>query len=246
MTIEQHSVLVIRHESCSSLGLLESVIQQAAIPIKYLDTPAGETLPDAITNYSHLIVLGGAISAYEDQQYPFLRYEFDLIETAIDHEIPVLGICLGAQILATVLGAAVYRGTAGREVGWCELQLTPAGQRDRLLQDFPQTFRVFQSHQDTFDLPKGSVHLATSEMYAHQAFRYRDLVWALQFHLEINEKVLSDCASVIEQEIAESQIEATNLPMLLVEAKLHSPAVVPLANRLMHQFLFQTPALVQQ
>lgn len=238
---ESSRVLVIRHEPCSSIGLLGRVLRQQQIPIQYLDTAQGEILTEPITHYSHIVVLGGAISAYEEEQYPFLHYEFKLLAEAIDCKIPTVGICLGSQILAKVLGASVYRGASGREAGWCTLNLTDAAASDRLLKDFPPQFRVFQSHQDTFDIPKTCVHLATSDRYPNQAFRYQDFVWAIQFHLEIDDAVLADCAAVIEQELKDSQITDTTLGQLLAEAKHHAQAVVPLADSLVQQFL-QVPS----
>ncbi|MBW4473478.1 MAG: type 1 glutamine amidotransferase [Stenomitos rutilans HA7619-LM2] len=239
MEIETPNLLVIRHEKCSSLGLLEAALKPHSVPFKYLDIAQNETLLEPIAHYSHIVVLGGAISAYEHQQYPFLYDEFKLLETAIAQGIPTLGICLGSQILATVLGAKVYRGQAGREAGWCDVQLTEQAAIDPLLDRFPQAFKVFQSHQDTFDLPSGCVHLAKNEKYTNQAFRYQNHVWAIQFHLEIDEHVLEDCSAVIEQELKDSEIQHTNLTQLLNEARFHSPSVAPLANQFMHQFLWR-------
>lgn len=235
--VVEPNVLVIRHEECSSLGMLKTAFKQAQIGLRYLDTYAGETLVESIEEYSHIVVLGGAVSAYEDEQYPFLRYEFQLIEKAIAQEIPILGICLGSQILAKVLGAKVYRGKSGREAGWCDLQLTSDGTKDPLLHDFPDRFRVFQSHQDTFEIPAECAHLAKSDIYSNQAFRYRNFVWAIQFHPEIDENVLLDCADVIEQELIDSQISDTTVEQMIELAKLHSPAVAPLAHSLMENFL---------
>jgi GMP synthase (glutamine-hydrolysing) len=244
MVIDQadpSKVLVIRHEACSSVGLLGRFLKQQGIAIQYLDTPQGETLQSSLQEYSHLVVLGGAISAYEDQQYPFLREEFKLIENAIDRQIPVLGICLGSQILAKILGAPVYRGQAGREAGWCMVELTEAAKTDTIFQDFPQRFQVFESHQDTFDLPAGCTHLAFSNLYVNQAFRYQDYVWALQFHPEIDDQVLRDCAAVIAQELIDSKIEDTTVEQLIAEAKEHAPSVAPLAETIMRNFLQVKP-----
>jgi GMP synthase (glutamine-hydrolysing) len=231
------NVLVIRHEQCSSLGLLKVAFEQAKIPFVYLDTPEGETLVDSLTHYSHIIVLGGAVSAYEADQYPYLHYEFELLKQAIQQGIPVLGICLGSQILAHVLGGRVYRGEFGREAGWCELELTSEASDDPVLGDLPAQFKVFQSHQDTFDIPPGCVHLVKSSKYSNQAFRYRDQVWAIQFHPEIDEHVLSNCSAVIEQELIDSKIRDTTLEKLLEEARIHSPTVAPLAAQIMRNFL---------
>ncbi len=237
MTIRQPSILALRHEKCASLGMLENVVKQNKIPMRYLNISDNERLAEPITDYSHLIVLGGTMSVYEDQQHSFLKDEFQLVESAIAAEIPTIGICLGSQILAKVLGAKVYRGEAGREAGWCEIHLQTAANHDRLLKEFPSPFRVFQSHQDTFEIPAGCVRLANSDRYPNQAFRYQDFVWALQFHLEMDESVISNCSSLIEQELKDSNIDDTTVDQMIEEAKRFSPAVQPLANRLMQQFL---------
>jgi GMP synthase (glutamine-hydrolysing) len=234
---EPNRVLVIRHETCSHLGLLGGGIQGNETLVQYLDPSEGEVLAAPVTDYSHVVILGGPMSAYEDDLYPYLRYEFELVETAIAQKIPTLGICLGSQILAKVLGAKVYRGEKGREAGWCHIDLTEAAQYDPLFQSFPQRFQVFESHQDTFDLPASCVHLASSETYPNQAFRYQDHVWALQFHLEIGEALLLDCADIIEKELEESQIYDTSVAQLLADARSHEPMVKPLAHLLMQQFL---------
>jgi GMP synthase-like glutamine amidotransferase len=217
--------------------MLEAAVKSARIPMRYLDISQGEILAEPVSHYSHIVILGGTVSAYEDDRYSFLQTEFKLLETAIAHQIPLLGICLGAQILARVLGAHVYRGESGREAGWCDLQLTERGQQDALFQSFPDRFKVFESHQDTFELPPQCVHLATSSMYPNQAFRYGNTVWALQFHLEMDAQALSDCASLIEQELEDSHIKETTLAQLLAEASSHAPLVAPLADRVMQQFL---------
>lgn len=233
------NVLVIRHELCSSLGMLKSAALQRDAQIHYLETPDGDRLTNSLSDYSHLVILGGPMSVYEADIYPYLHYEFELVEQAIAQGIPTLGICLGSQILAHVLGARVYRGERGREAGWCEINLTDAGQNDPLFQTFPTQFKVFESHQDTFDLPSGVTHLAFSDLYPNQLFRYHDHVWSMQFHLEIDHNVLIDCASIIEQELIDSNIQDTTVEQLIDEARSHSPTVTPLAEQLMHQFLSQ-------
>ena len=237
MTIGQSSILALRHEKCTTLGMLENVVKQNEIPVRYLNISDNERLSEPITNYSHIVVLGGTMSVYEDEQYSFLKDEFKLIETAIARKIPIVGICLGSQILAKVLGAKVYRGKAGREAGWCEVHLNESAIDDQLLNTFPSQFKVFQSHQDTFDLPENCVHLAKSDRYPNQAFRYENFVWALQFHLEMDQSVISGCSSLIEQELKDSKIDDTTVDQMIEEAKRFSPAVQPLADRLMQQFL---------
>lgn len=241
---EANRILVIRHEQCSGLGLLDAEPKAQKIPICYLDAAQGETLSEPIDSYSHLVILGGPISAYEDDLYPYLRYEFKLVEQAIEAGIPTLGICLGSQILAKVLGARVYRGEHGREAGWREIHLTDNGRKDALFQGFPASFKAFESHQDTFDLPTGCTHLAFSDMYPHQSFCYQNQVWAIQFHLEMSEQVLLDCSAIIEQEIEESQLQDVTVEQLIAEAQSHVPAVLPLATRFSQQFILaRKPAM---
>jgi GMP synthase (glutamine-hydrolysing) len=235
--MKQRSILALNHEKYTSLGMLNNIAKQNQIPVRYLNTSDGERLSEPITNYSHIIILGGTMSAYEEEQHSFLKYEFQLIETAIAARIPIVGICLGAQILAKVLGAAVYRGEVGREAGWCEVHLQPAAKGDRLLKEFPDQFRVFQSHQDSFDIPLGCVHLAKSDQYPNQAFRYEDFVWAIQFHLEMDECVLRDCSSLLEQDLKGSGIQYITVEGMIKEAERFSPSVQPLADQFMREFL---------
>lgn len=140
----QPNLLIIRHERCTTLGMLKHSVEQKDIPIRYLNVLENETLSEPITHYSHIVVLGGTVSAYEDEQYPLLKTEFQMIETAIAARIPIVGICLGSQVLAKVLGAKVYRGESGREAGWCEVELQENAKHDRLLNHFPKRFKVFQ------------------------------------------------------------------------------------------------------
>lgn len=233
----QPTVLVLRHETCSSLGLLGRLLEQQGISIQYLNTAQGEVLAKPLSDYSHIVILGGAISAYEEEQYPFLKYEFKLVEKAIAQQIPTLGICLGSQILAHVLGGTVYRGESGREAGWCVLERAEAALTDPIFKDFPQQFQVFESHQDTFTIPPDCVHLVFSNTYPNQAFRYRDYVWAIQFHPEIDDNVLTDCADVIRQELIDSKIEDTTIEQLIAEAGYYAPFTAPLADTIMRNFL---------
>lgn len=129
-----------------------------------------------------LVVLGGPMSAWEDEQHPWLSTEKRLIEAFIAAGRPVLGICLGAQLLAEVLGARTYRGPRP-EIGWFAVEATRESQAHQLGELLPARFKTFLWHSDTFDIPAGAVHLARSTAYPHQAFAW-ERVLALQFHLE--------------------------------------------------------------
>jgi GMP synthase (glutamine-hydrolysing) len=169
-----------------NLGSLEEVIREAGWRCDYHESAIGQSLRTDLDRYSHVIVLGGNISAYEDDKHGFLREEMRIIERALDRSVPVLGICLGAQLLARIYGARVYPGPAGPELAWQSCRLTEVGRSEPLLRGFAADSFVFQWHYDTFDLPTGADRLAGSAHYENQAFRVGRLAWALQFHLEAN------------------------------------------------------------
>jgi GMP synthase (glutamine-hydrolysing) len=125
----------------------------------------------------------------EVERHPHLRTELRLIEEALRDDMPVLGICLGAQLIAKALGASVGR-NGEKEIGWFDVAVSDAGRADRLLARFAPTERLFQWHGDAFDLPHGAVHLATSAACRNQAFRYGDNVYGFQFHLEVDERLI--------------------------------------------------------
>jgi GMP synthase-like glutamine amidotransferase len=127
----------------------------------------------------------------EVDRYPFLRAEVGWIREAVEARIPVLGICLGAQLLAKALGAAVYPNRI-KEIGWYEIALTAEAASDPLFEGCSPRQTVFQWHGDTFDLPAGAVHLATSPLCRHQAFRYGPSAYGLQFHAEMTAALVDD------------------------------------------------------
>jgi GMP synthase (glutamine-hydrolysing) len=173
-----------------NLGSLEETIRAAGLACDYHESATGQPLRGDLDRYSHVVVLGGNMAAYDDERHRFLREEMRLVEDAIARGIPVLGICLGAQLLARIHGARVYPGPRGPELAWSPLALTEAGRREPFLRAFPQDGHVFQWHHDTFDLPAGAVHLARSDAYANQAFCIGRKVWAFQFHIEADERLV--------------------------------------------------------
>jgi len=191
---EGTSWLVLRHTPAEGLGLLANSVRDLGIHHRYLDLHRGDPLPRDLRGVGGLIVLGGPMGAYEGDKYPFLGQESGLIERSITAGRPVLGICLGAQLIAQVLGARVFPGEK-REVGWGPVTLTEDGQDDPVFGEQPATTNVFHMHGDTYELPADAKHLARSAAYEQQAFRWGEVVYGVQYHLEFTETMIGRLAS---------------------------------------------------
>jgi len=190
---EGTSWLVFRHAAAEGVGLIGNALRERGIHHRALDLARGEPVPKDLRGVGGLIVLGGPMGAYEQDKYAFLRSEIALIEKAIAAGRPVLGICLGAQLIAQVLGARVYPGEK-REVGWGPITLTEDGQDDPLFVGGDSKITVFHLHGDTYELPPDAANLATSPMYEQQAFRWGEIVYGFQFHLEFTESIITRLA----------------------------------------------------
>jgi GMP synthase-like glutamine amidotransferase len=181
------SVLIVKNVTAEGPGTIEDHLRAANTSFSLIDLEQGQAFPDLQT-YTHLVIMGGPMAVYEMNRTPYLRDEAHLIEKAINANKHVLGVCLGAQMLAHVLGARVYPGHM-KEIGWYEVTLTEEGMHDPCMAALAvpgrRAAQVFQWHGDTFDLPTGAARLASSELYPNQAFRYGDRVHALQFHIEV-------------------------------------------------------------
>lgn len=200
-------ILAIRHVEIEHLGIFENILNSLGFSWRYLDTPMGEVLVEPLENYQGIIVLGGYMGAYEEEKYDFLAYEFKLIEEALERRIPLLGICLGAQMLAKVLGAKVYPGTRGKEIGWFEVYKV---MEHPYFDPFPPQIRVFQWHGDTFDLPQGCLRIFSSEKYENQGFVY-DKAIGLQFHLEVDRHIAGQWAEIYGEELKDEGISVTEI-----------------------------------
>ena len=135
--------------------------------------------------------MGGPMNADETDRFPFLADEVRWLRQAVDTGLPVLGVCLGAQLLAKALGARVYANRV-KEIGWYATELLPAAADDRLFCDIASPVTVFHWHGDTFDLPHGAVQLARSAQCENQAFRFGPSAYALQFHLEMTAAMIDE------------------------------------------------------
>lgn len=180
--------VAIRHVAFEDLDLLEGVLADKGFAVRYLDAATDDLsgldalVPDL------MVVLGGPIGATDEASFPFLKAELKAVERRLAADRPLLGLCLGAQIMARVLGARVYANPNGKELGWSELSLTPAGE-DSVLAALTGA-AVLHWHGDTFDLPHGADWLASTPQTPHQAFAWGQRALALQFHAEVTARGL--------------------------------------------------------
>lgn len=181
------TAIALRHVHFEDVGILDGVLSEYGYELRYIDPALDALRTLEVQNADLLIVLGGPIGAYDEQIYPFLKDELVLIQQRLEAGRPLLGICLGAQLIARACGANVYP-MGVKEIGFSSLTLTSAGQESVLsgLGDIP----VLHWHGDQFDIPEGGIHLASTPIGVNQAFSMGRNVLALQFHLEADARKL--------------------------------------------------------
>lgn len=177
------NAIAIRHVPFEDLGTLSAALQQWDYQITYLE--AGLDRLDTLDPLAPdlLVVLGGPISAYDTDDYPFLDKEKRLLASRLQADLPTLGVCLGAQVMASALNARVYPSTP--EIGWSPIELSKAGRQSLLHHLAPERTAVLHWHGDTFDLPDSATHLASTPVCPNQAFSWGNYGLALQFHPEV-------------------------------------------------------------
>ncbi len=190
-------LLVFQHSAREPLGILDPLLRQSGFRVRYVNFARHPRERPDISRYNGLVVLGGQMNVDQVDQYPHLATEIDCIREAVRLEMPTMGICLGAQLLAAALGANV-RPNPVHEIGWYRIAPTAQAAADPLGRHFDGSHHVFQWHAYTFDLPHGAVHLASTPTCHHQAFRYGELAYGLQFHLEADEHLIQSWLRVPE------------------------------------------------
>lgn len=174
--------VVLQHVEWEGPGIIALEARKRSIEVDIRRLDREDDIPDA-DQIDGLVVMGGPLGAYEEEWYPFLVKECALLTAVVQRGTPVLGVCLGAQLLARSLGGKVFPGH-GAEIGFGSVELLEEGQRDELFTGLGHTLPVFHWHGDSFSLPDGAVLLASNENYTHQAFRIGSRAYGLQFHLE--------------------------------------------------------------
>jgi GMP synthase-like glutamine amidotransferase len=201
-------IVIIRHVDYERLGWIPSLLDELEIPYLSISLSKGDDFP-ALTEISGVISMGGPMSAYQLKDFPFLEEEMIYQKKLIENDLPVLGICLGAQIMCQAFGAEVKKGTKV-ELGWLPLQRLPEADSDPVFTDL-NVPELFQLHYDVFDLPEEAVRLLKSETCENQAFRLSDGVYGLQFHPETDPNMISSVLEEYRPKLNESQLEQVEL-----------------------------------
>lgn len=185
----QKRVLIVENYPETDLGQIGVALDERAVETHMVRPWKGETLPDSPDGFHGIVVLGGEQSALDDHSHPYLPDLAKLMRDFGDSDQPVLGICLGSQILARAHGGENLLGIAP-EFGWHGIDLTDAAGDDPVLSAVPSRFPIFEWHSDTFTLPPGALHLATSGAVINQCFRIGRASYGMQFHFEANRHVV--------------------------------------------------------
>jgi GMP synthase (glutamine-hydrolysing) len=174
--------VVLQHVEWEGPGIIAHEAKRSGLDVDVRRLDLEDEIPEA-EHVNGLVVMGGPFGAYEEDRYPFLAKECSLLSAVVHRDAPVLGVCLGAQLLAKALGGEVFPGHRA-EIGFGSIALTQAGQQDPLFAGIGSVLPAFHWHGDTFTLPEGAALLGSSQMYAHQAFRFGSRAYGLQFHVE--------------------------------------------------------------
>jgi GMP synthase (glutamine-hydrolysing) len=204
-------IYVLQNHPVESLGRISDALEDAALAWQYIRVYEGQPVPADMKGAGGLVVMGGPMAVYQAEKYPFLRDEMRLIETAAREDLPVLGVCLGGQIVAAALGAKVAKNPAGKEIGWHPVALSDEATEDRLFRGVARSITPFHWHGDIFDPPAGAVSLAASGKTPCQAFRYGSSIYALQFHLEVTSSSVAAMAAEWPRELEREKIAADEM-----------------------------------
>jgi GMP synthase (glutamine-hydrolysing) len=219
--VKERTVQVIQHADHETPGLVGAALEAKGIGLRFTRAHRGEAVPRELGEAAGLLVMGGPMGVYEADRYPHLRDEMRLIEVALAESRPVLGICLGSQLLAHALGAEVRKGPR-KEVGWHPVTLTEDGLLDPLFKGLESSFMGFHWHGDVFDLPKGAASLLRSELTRCQVFRHGTSAYGLLTHMEVTPEIVSGMVGAFPDDIRETGSTAA---AILDGAERHLPSL---------------------
>lgn len=219
-------VVIFQHDEGGLPGTIEEILIDRNVDYAVVKTfnASKKEMYDCINEATHLIMLGGYMGAYEEDKYPFLREEMEIIRKFVIENRPVLGICLGSQLLARSMGSRVF--PYKKELGWFRIQRV---QEDPIMKGIPKDPLVFQWHKDSYDLPEGAKLLYAGNEVPNQVFKLNKAI-GVQFHPEITKEILQEW-------IKGARMRKDEQEHILTETDIHLPALKRLCRRLIGNFL---------
>lgn len=236
-------IVVFQHDPFEDLGFFAEILEKQKANYRVIRLFHGEMPAEDWEHLKALIVLGGPMSAHQEADYPFLRWEKAIIRAAMDESVPILGVCLGAQLIAAALGTSVFRGRV-REIGWSPISVTAHGQVDSLLGYLPENATVFQWHGDGFDLPSGAIRLASSVHYENQAFRLGKSIYGLQFHLEVTPRMIERWIDERSKDLA--QAPHVSPEKIRSDTRNYAPTLKYYGERFLSEFVRRSTQLISR
>jgi GMP synthase (glutamine-hydrolysing) len=228
------TLLVLQHIACESPAAFEDELRSRGLELVRVELDEGEAIPEG--DFAGIVVMGGPMGAYDEDEHPWLVDEKRYLREAVEHDVPVWGVCLGAQLLAASLGARVYPGPEA-EVGVHPVELTEAAADDPVFAGAPTSIPTLHWHGDTFDLPEGATLLARSPAYRNQAFRV-GRSYGLQFHVEVTPELVAQLGQVpAYAESLEAVLGPGALDGLVADVAANAESTLPLARRLFGRWL---------
>ena len=184
-------ILIIKHIDIEGPGTLGDFLKCQGEPFQTIELGALEALPVSLSIFKAVIVLGGPMNVDEEDRFKFLKPENEFIKKVLKAEIPYLGICLGAQLLAKAAGAKIIKSPV-KEIGWYQIELTTEGKKDPLFNGFRESDPIYHWHGDMFQIPSNGKLLAQAQGCPHQALRVGRNAYGLQFHVEVTDKSIKE------------------------------------------------------
>jgi GMP synthase (glutamine-hydrolysing) len=234
-------ILVVQQVAHEGLGRLYPILRRAGATEELIPCyREGTRVPESLSGYGGLILMGGPMSAIDAEDDPPRAAQLALCRQAIARDFPTLGICLGSQLVARAAGARVFQGTTP-EIGWYDVHLSLEAAEDPLFADLPNPLPVFQWHGDGFDLPAGALHLASSPLFPHQAFRLGTNVYGIQFHLEVEEPMVKEWVAVNAAEL--KRLNGTvEVPAVTADASARCAALASACDTVVTRWLERAAA----
>ena len=225
-TTTRKRVLVLQHADPEHPGLIADAVQEVGGVLEIIRGDLGQPVPESLGGYDGLIIMGGPQSVYEEEKPPYLRAEKRLAKQAIDSNLPLIGVCLGSQIIADVLGSEVHP-SGGVEIGWKEVILSREATSDPVLSTLPATFTPLHWHGDVYDLPNGATPIGSSDMTPVQGFIYGTTTYALLYHLEMAHQQINMMVAQFPDDVQRGGLDPAEL---LAETPARAAALKPIAT----------------